>query len=132
MTREKNDPDVQQEGSFETGTDEFFKAHSQLMAANTKRTYDAYQDLDLLRARDAQTETLRNSTIATQALQNAVETANMVAKQAVRHSDIAIDREWNVDEQGYTVADILNDSKFQDAIATAMTKVVADMAATKK
>ena len=36
--------------------------------------------------------------LATQALQNAVETANMVAKQAVRHSDLAIDRQWNVNE----------------------------------
>jgi hypothetical protein len=31
------------------------------------------------------------------ALMNAVGTADMVAKQAVRHSDIAIDRQWNGD-----------------------------------
>jgi hypothetical protein len=33
--------------------------------------------------------------IASQALQNAVETANLVSKQAVRHGDIAIDGQWN-------------------------------------
>ncbi len=36
--------------------------------------------------------------IANQALQNAVETANMVGKQAVRHGDLSIDRQWNIDE----------------------------------
>jgi hypothetical protein len=41
---------------------------------------------------------------------------------------LAIDRQWNVDEQGYTVADILNDGKFQDAIATALAKITATMA----
>jgi hypothetical protein len=33
--------------------------------------------------------------LSIQAMQNAVETGNMVAKQAVRHADLAIDREWN-------------------------------------
>ena len=63
---------------------------------------------------------------------NALGTMDMVDKQSVRHSDLAIDRQWNVDEQGYTVADILNDSKFQDAIATALAKVVADMTTKKE
>ena len=48
--------------------------------------------------------------LATQVLQNGITQANMVtlneinnsdliAKQAIRHTDIAIDREWNLDEQ---------------------------------
>ena len=41
----------QGEREFETGSDEFFKAHSELTATNAKRTYDAYQDLDLILAR---------------------------------------------------------------------------------
>ena len=94
---------------------------SELCFINAKRTYDAYQDLDLQHARTIQQ-------LTAQTLQNAIETANMIAKQAVRHGDIAIDREWNIDEQGYQVADILNDSKFQDAIAASLAKIVADMA----
>jgi hypothetical protein len=33
--------------------------------------------------------------VALRALSNAVETDNMVSKQAVRHGDLAIDRQWN-------------------------------------
>jgi len=101
---------------------------SEAWFANIKRTYDQYQTLDTnaLNAANKHAAVLDN--LATQALQNAIETANMISKQAVRHGDIAIDREWNVDEQGYQVADILNDSKFQDAIAASLAKIVADMA----
>jgi hypothetical protein len=94
---------------------------SEIIFANIKRTYDAYQDLDLNHARTV-------NQLTAQCLQNAIETTNMVSKQAVRHGDLAIDRQWNVDEQGYTVADILNDSKFQDKIAASLAKIVADMA----
>ncbi|HUU53245.1 MAG TPA: hypothetical protein VMW44_01225, partial [Candidatus Bathyarchaeia archaeon] len=63
--------------------------------------------------------------VANQALQNSVETANMVSKQAVRHSDIAIDRQWNVDEQAGFVAKILN--SIQDpATSTAMAVAIAN------
>src|SRR5579885_530104 len=79
----------QGEREFETGTDEFFKAHSELTAANTKRTYDAYQDLDLLIARRSQIQFDQIQNVALQALQNAVETSNMVAKQAIKHADVA-------------------------------------------
>ena len=90
---------------------------SEMVFANMKRTYDAYQDLDLTHARTV-------NQLTAQALQNAIETANMVSKQAVKHADIACDRQWNVDEQGYTVADILNDSKFQDALAVLLVEAV--------
>jgi hypothetical protein len=67
--------------------------------------------------------------VANQALQNAVETANMVGKQAVRHGDVAIDRQWNVDEQGFTVqgftvAEILRGETFKDAVAAAVSIAV--------
>jgi hypothetical protein len=52
---------------------------------------------------DAQQFDNQRQVIANQSLQNAVETANMVSKQAIRHSDIAIDRQWNVDEQAWVV-----------------------------
>jgi len=90
------------EREFEIGKDEAW-------FANVKRTYDEYQSLAVDLARklnlhfdklvsDAQSHDNVKQTIAEQALQNAVETANMVSKQAVRHGDIAIDRQWNVDE----------------------------------
>ena len=82
------------EREFETGTDEFFKAHSELTAINAKRTYDAYQDLDLGIARRSQLQFDQIQNVALQALQNSVETANMVAKQAIRHADVAADALW--------------------------------------
>jgi hypothetical protein len=101
----------QAEREFETGTDEAFKnanatggathnENQRVTYANIKRTYDVYQDLDIQAARQAQIEQTRLNQIAAQALQNAVETANFVSKQAVRHSDIAIDAQWNPVEQG--------------------------------
>lgn len=96
---------------------EFF---SNLIALNAKRTYDQAQTTDLaVQVGDTNQRQVVNN-LAVQALQNAVETANMVGKQAVRHSDIAIDRQWNVDEQGYTVAEILRDESFKQAIVAAV------------
>ena len=129
------------EREFETGKDESWASsqHSQNEAwfANVKRTYDEYQQesLETIRTQrnylqkvlsDAQQSDNVRQNIANQALQNAVETANMVSKQAVRHGDIAIDRQWNVDEQGYTAAEILRDNTFKDAIAAAVAVAVND------
>jgi len=110
-------------------------------AVNLKRTYDEYQEVSLESIKrnraivdkivsDAQQYDNQRQVIANQSLQNAVETANMVSKQAVRHSDIAIDRQWNVDEQGYTVAQILG-QPYTDAIKAAVATAVAE-ALTKK
>jgi len=113
------------EREFETGKDEasFNALYNSFMAwfSNIKRTYDEYQheSLETLRHQrtsfdrvvseqqtlftklltDAQQHDNTRQNIANQALQNAVETANMVGKQAVRHGDLAIDRQWNIDEQ---------------------------------
>jgi len=108
----------QAEREFETASDEFFKNQSQVNAgygnvlfANIKRTYDEYQQESLESIKrnrtivdklvsDAQQFDNQRQVIANQALQNSVETANMVAKQAVRHGDIAIDGQWNPVQQG--------------------------------
>lgn len=122
---------AQKERSFEIGKDEAW-------FANVKRMFDEYMDLGLESSKrnrtvvdkilsDAQQYDNQRQNIANQALQNAVETANMVGKQAVRHSDIAIDRQWNVDEQGYTVAEILQSNTFKDAIAGAVATAVAEV-----
>jgi len=95
----------QAEREFETGTDESFKntnatgsgthnENQRVTYANIKRTYDVYQDLDIQVARQSLIETTRLNQIASQALQNAVETANMVGKQSIRHADIAADALW--------------------------------------
>ena len=96
----------QGEREFETGADEAFKnanatggaAHNEnqrVTYANIKRTYDVYQDLDVQAARQGQTEQTRMNQIASQALQNAVETANMVAKQHLQLNNLAHDSFWN-------------------------------------
>ena len=130
MTFEGQNQTNQGEREFEVGKDEAW-------FANIKRTYDEYQQeslegiknnrilIDKLLS-DAQQYDNQRQTIANQSLQNAVETANMISKQAVRHSDIAIDRQWNVDEQGYTAEAILRNPVFKDAIAAAVVDAVTN------
>jgi hypothetical protein len=81
------------EREFEVGKDEAW-------FANIKRTYDEYQTVALDAARRSQSDHDRTSNVALQALQNAVETANMVAKQAIRQSDVACDAQWSPVEAG--------------------------------
>jgi len=77
--------------------------------ANVKRTYDEFQDISLVAARRSQGHHDELSQLSVQALQNAIETANQVGKnamtvmhkddlQATRHGDLSIDRQWNLDE----------------------------------
>lgn len=115
------------EREFEIGKDEAW-------FANVKRTYDEFQNESLESTRrnrtivdkmvsDAQGHDNARQNVALQALQNAVETANMVGKQAVRHSDLAIDRQWNVDEVAQLVA---KTPIFMDAISAATAKAVSE------
>ena len=114
------------EREFEVGKDESW-------FANIKRTYDEFLQESLTGMRqnriqfdklvsDAQQHDNQRQGIANQALQNAVETANMVSKQAVRHSDLAIDRQWNVDEVATLTA---KSGVVADALVTAMTVLQA-------
>jgi hypothetical protein len=131
----------------ETGFGERYQTEgvdrSGVIFANVKRTYDEYQQESLESIKrnrsivdkivsDAQQFDNQRQNIATQALQNAVETANMVGKQAVRHSDIAIDRQWNVDEQGYTAEEILGNQTFKEGIRAAVVAAVAEALLDKK
>lgn len=121
--------EVGAESEFETGTDEAFKNLSQLNGIlaqlnylNSKRTYDEYQHESLRDIRSNATLVNRMATLATdhdgqvrniaiQALQNAVETANVVGKnvlinldnvqkQHTAHRDVATDNLWNPIQQG--------------------------------
>ena len=46
-------------------------------------------------------------TVAIMGAQSAQTTQDMVAKQAIRHSDLAIDREWNVNESDIAASAVL-------------------------
>ena len=128
----------------ETGMGERYQVEggdrSGLLFSNSKRTHDEYQHESLESIRrnrthvdkvvsDAQSHDQNIRNISTQALQNADETANMVGKQAVRHSDIAIDRQWNVDEQAAFVAKILNDPALEAAVKV---KIIEALGTPKK
>ena len=105
-----------------SGSDHFYE---RVGRRNAKRTEDQAQSVDLLTTVGDmnQRQTLNN--LATQALQNAIETANMVGKQAVRHSDLAIDRQWNVNETDYAAVEILRSNTFKEALAAAVAAAVA-------
>jgi hypothetical protein len=127
------------EREFETGKDESWFVNNKMLfdftIANMKRTYDEYQQVSLEGIKnqqkyqekvlsDAQSHFNDTQAINTQALQNAVVTQDMLAKQAVRHGDLAIDRQWNVDEVAQLVA---KTPVFLDAIAAAAAKAVTDL-----
>lgn len=108
-SRTARSQEVGAESEFETGSDEFWKSQSQMNALNGKRTYDEYQNESLQSVREnrqivdrmAQLSIDHDSAIrnlSLQALQNSVETANMVAKRAIQHGDLSTDRQWNIDE----------------------------------
>ena len=119
------------EREFEVGMDEFFKGLSstalgawvsniKLIVENAIRTYGEYQDVGLKSARsqgkladrigmNAATHDQNVNNISLQALQgavttqdllakNAVTTIDMTGKQAVRHGDVAIDGHWGIRE----------------------------------
>lgn len=98
---------------------------SELDYINAKRTYDTYQDLDIQEARRVQRYADDLHALTIQAMQNAVESANMVSKQAIKHADVAADRIWNVDEVAELVA---KTPVFLDAIAAAVAVAVNDLA----
>ena len=99
---------------------------SEFLFANMKRTYDLHQTLDTKAINDANKHGAVLDNLATQALQNAIESANMISKQAIKHADVACDRIWNVDEQGYTAQQILQD---EGVVDTLIAKILSKMAA---
>ena len=123
--------ETENRASQDIGQDEFHAEAIGNLYNNMKRTYDEYQQVSLKQISDAQQYDNARQNMANQALQNAIETANMVAKQTIRHADLAVDRHWNVDEQGYTAQQILA-SPFAEAIKAAVAAAVADSVNKKK
>lgn len=61
-----------------------------------------------------------------QLMQNAIETANMSGKQALRHAEIAIDHQWNLEpSQGASEATVLRSVTIDDASLKAIGGMVA-------
>lgn len=135
------------EREFETGMDEVFKTVAGMTAANVKRTYDEFQQESLESIRrnrtyvdevlhDARNHSNNLNNVALQCLQNAVEsanfkakncldTANLVNKQAAAHRDIAIDREWNLDEVAALAATMIRDISGTNVMKEAVEAAVA-------
>lgn len=90
---------------------------------NRKRTYDTYQENDLAARAASQDHARVVNNIAQQALQNAVETANLVGKQAVAHRDVAINKTWNLNETDLIAANAITSGS---AINAAIAKHVQD------
>jgi len=78
---------VSEEKGYDIGTSEAWQA-------NMKRMFDEYQRLSLDGVDKNRVAFDNVQNVALQALQNAVETANMISKQAIAHRDIAINSEW--------------------------------------
>lgn len=138
------DPNAQTERSFETGEDEFFKAGSENMYNNMKRTFDAYQNLELELARktqvhfdalisrsqsaydkvvsDAQAHDNQLKQLSIQAMQNAVETANMVGKKAIENLDI--NHQQTVDHRDVATTANLGVGVMAETVAAAVAKSV--------
>jgi hypothetical protein len=141
----------QAEREFETGSDEFFKGQSEaqsgLLFLNHKRVFDELLQESLETTRQQRTlfnkMVLDAQTLGNQIMQNAIavaqkvseqsaETANLAGKQAVRHADIAIDRQWNVDEQGYTAEEILGNQTFKEGIRAIVVAAVTEALNSRK
>lgn len=134
------------EREYETGKDEAWFAkidrEYEMWSANIKRTYDEYQHESLESIRrnrtyvdkslsDAQQFDNQRQVIANQALQNAVETANMIGKQQMRHIDFAMNKQWNLEpSEAASEAQVLP-SVFLDAIKAAVVAAVAEALAKK-
>jgi hypothetical protein len=112
---------------------------------NMKRAYDEYQDVGLnaIKANQrviehAHTQLQSNlssiNNVSLQLLQNAVENANILGKKVAENvgksGDIATDRMWNVDEQGYQVETII--SAIKPTLESVVAKILADMATAPK
>ena len=100
ITRRQTTQHEDQERGFEIGKDESW-------AANMKRTYDRTEETLQHAANEAQSHLSNIHTIQQQLLSNLVENCNAVSKQMIRHGDIAINAQWNLDEQGYQVVKAL-------------------------
>ena len=101
-------------------------------AQNAKRTYDEYQDVSLAEARRSQerfddmmadVSILRKNAI--KHFSNLDEITLSRLSNGVNNDELAVDRKWNVDEQGYVVEAILRSDVYKEALAAAVATVAS-------
>jgi len=109
---------------------------------DAKLTFEAFLDQVLETAKRSSDVGVQVNTVALQALQNAVETANMVGKNAVinmdaatkqqiQHRDIAVNKQWNIEpSESASQVEILKavgmDSATIAGIQAAFVKAISD------
>lgn len=82
----------------DVGSNAAWQANFKKMFEDAQNTANAFQNQAVEAASRSRVQFDQLQQLSLVALTNAVETANMVGKQAVAHRDLAIDREWNVNE----------------------------------
>jgi hypothetical protein len=98
---------------------------SGIIFANQKRTADAYQNQELADAKS-------KDAIGLQALQNAITTADMMAKRTISGFEFADNKKWNINETDFIASNTLRSAVPQDAIAAMVVKAVNDALAKKE
>ena len=126
-TRTAGPQEIGAEREFEIGKDE---VHAGLMAdmnhgwhANRSRMFDEYLNIGTRIASQAADHAARIQVIAERQLTNAATHDSDLNAMKVRHNDLAIDRQWNVDEVATLVA---KNGVFADAIAAGVAAAVAE------
>ena len=117
MSEEEKDVVGKADVIKEIGIDEAWKA-------NTKRTYDRSEENLQSLFNQTQTQLAAINQVQLQTLKNMQDSANQISKQSIRHESLAADRQWNIDEQGYQVEEVLNNQTFQNAISAAVASAV--------
>ena len=97
--------------------------------ANVKRTYDTLEEELHTSVKSANDHLNSVRAIREQMLTNMVGNSDALMKQHLAHRDIATDRTWNVDEVSALVA---KSGLQADAMATLLSKAIADGIASKK
>lgn len=98
---------------------------SHAWGANMKRTYDEYQELALVAARRSQDHYDATMTQARMHVQDVQKLVVDRLANANNNDELAVDRKWNPDEQGYQVEAILRSDTFKEGIAAAAAVAVA-------
>jgi len=103
------------------------------------RTYDEMQSISLTSQHRSQEHFDNLNQLSVQALQNAIETANMVGKnaldssnvtnkQTIAHRDLAMDRTWNTQHDQSTD---FQEKTFQDAVRAELIIALKDIGVTE-
>lgn len=88
---------------LDVGQDELMEYMGGITAANVKRTADLFQSQDLNNLSDQRAQAGALTAITNQLLTNMVGNSDLIMKQAIRHSDLAIKNQFDVENIAETV-----------------------------